>query len=64
MAIGTLVPAPLNYAGITIFLVIVGAIIWIISRYEESSPNEWLLLIEDGHLKKSGVGLKTYKSTT
>jgi hypothetical protein len=64
MAIATLVPAPLNYLGLVGFYIIVGLIIWTVSRYESSTPNEWLLLIEDGKLIKGGIGLKAYKSLT
>ena len=31
------------------------------SGWEVSSPNEWLLIIENGVLKKAGVGLATYR---
>jgi hypothetical protein len=41
---------------------VVGALTYVIyNGWETSGPNEWLLLIENGQLVKSGVGLKTFK---
>lgn len=34
------------------------------NRFVESNPNEWLLVINDGKLKKAGVGLKTFIGLT
>jgi hypothetical protein len=34
------------------------------NRWIESSPNEWLLVIRDGKLIQSGVGLKTFIGLT
>ena len=34
------------------------------NRWVESTPNEWLLVISEGKLAQSGVGLKTYVSIT
>ena len=34
------------------------------SRWVESDPNEWLLIIRDGKLLKAGVGLKTFIGLT
>ena len=31
-----------------------------VRQWQESKPNEWLLVIENGKLVKSGIGLKTF----
>jgi len=42
---------------------VIGAISYVIyNGWESSLANEWLLLIQNGELKKAGVGLKTFKS--
>lgn len=33
---------------------------YFLSRYEESAPNEWMLVIKNGEQKKAAVGLKTF----
>lgn len=38
-----------------------GIAYFISTGWISSKPNEWLLIIENGRLKKAGVGLKTFK---
>jgi flotillin len=47
-----------------IFLTLVVIVIYLRSRFVEAKPNEWLLIIRDGKLVKSGIGLKAYLGLT
>ena len=51
--------------GITGTYLLAGAFgMFLKSRWVESDPNEWLLIIRDGKLIKAGVGLKTFIGLT
>lgn len=45
-----------------IFLVvsIICLVFYLNTRFQSAEPNEWLLVIKDGKLKKAGVGLKEF----
>ena len=47
-----------------IFLILIVIGIYFRSRFVEAKPNEWLLVIRDGKLVKSGIGLKAYIGLT
>lgn len=50
----------MNLTIIAILLGIIAIVRFIRSRFVEATPNEWLLVIRDGKLVKSGIGLKAY----
>lgn len=56
-----LVPLPeymIWLAAFIVFIGLLGAIIYM--QWEQSLPNQWLLLIENGKLVKAGIGLKCF----
>ncbi|EGR30512.1 spfh domain band 7 family protein [Ichthyophthirius multifiliis] len=59
-----LIPAPLSYLVIFIILLSLLLVLWVISHWEKSDTNEWLLLIQDGKQVKAGIGLQCYKGLT
>lgn len=48
-------------AGVATTLSLTGLAYFISLGWVTSKTNEWLLIIENGLLKKAGVGLKTFK---
>lgn len=56
-----LVPLPeymIWLAAFIVFIGLLGAIVYM--QWEQSLPNQWLLLIENGKLVKAGIGLKCF----
>jgi len=47
--------------GLTILIAGISLAYFISNGWTTSNPNEWLLIIENGNMKKAGVGLKTFK---
>merc|ERR1712230_246197 len=55
------------YFGTILTTLFIGVISYLLfkefnNRYEVAKPNEWLLLIEDGALKRAGVGLAVFRN--
>lgn len=51
-----------TFGVVSLITIVAGLVSYVIyNGWESSKPNEWLLLIENGQLKKAGVGLKTFK---
>ena len=46
---------------VALTITILAIIHFIFNRFEVAAPNEWLLLIQDGVLKRAGVGLSVYR---
>ncbi|MCY3412321.1 MAG: SPFH domain-containing protein [Candidatus Heimdallarchaeota archaeon] len=58
MAIEDFVP----YVITIVVLIIIGLFIWEVKkRMIQGRPNEWVLVIKDGKMKKSGIGLRTFR---
>lgn len=56
---------PKNALGLTGLLAAVGALgVVYVKQWVASEPNEWLLVIDNGKLVKSGIGLKTFTLPT
>merc|ERR1712188_237209 len=55
------------YFGTILTTLFIGVIVYLLfkefnNRYEGAKPNEWLLLIENGALKRAGVGLAVFRN--
>ena len=46
--------------GPAVIALAVGSFLFAKSRWVESEPDEWMLVIRDGKLLKAGIGLKTF----
>jgi flotillin len=57
-----MIPTSINsyllFGGILVVIVIIT--LYLKSRFVQANPNEWLLVIRDGKLIKSGIGLKAF----
>merc|ERR1711939_286390 len=57
------------YFGTILTTLFIGVISYLLfkefnNRYEVAKPNEWLLLIENGALKRAGVGLAVFRNVS
>jgi hypothetical protein len=61
LIVSVLMTPPRELWGLACLAVCIASVVsYFLSRYEESAPNEWLLIIKEGKQVRADVGLKTF----